>query len=432
MSSVKLLKDLNFASKINENNAVTDPGKEVLSKYRGFCYNNAPTCTVVNNFVREASNFTFDSGLTSILESVMKFIGENKISWKLASACESILNNNSHYSYIAKSGVEQVGKLLEMNESEVVSYIKAGALKGVQYIPEFRNICKEIYKTHVCEKATPSYVWQTPVSFILVEGQKQYFQVLGKTLSFEDGNVNEAVCDSKEFHEINALLENFRFVDDKLIYEYRSSYNDGCKFVISEEDINENETKHNLEIIKGENVVESFDNKDKFMEYCNNISKLLPVNEKLRWLNSVSMVSRVFENAGSICGLDCTKVVNTSDGSLFAITEADNNVNLTVFRNYNHGTSSSNYNFMVEALNNVTSLTGIDLKSEYQTRITEDCKKENPEEVEEINEALKESKKAQISERRKQIAMLAEKYKNDPARITLLNSLAQELSLLDA
>ena len=432
MSSVKLLKDLNFASKINENNAVTDPGKEVLSKYRGFCYSNAPTCTVVNNFVREASSLTFDSGLTSILESVMKFIGENKISWKLASACESILCNNSHYSYIAKAGVEQVGKLLEMNEAEVVSYIKAGALKGVQYIPEFRSICKEIYKTHVCEKAAPSYTWRTPVSFIFVEGQKQYFQVLGKTFAFEDGNVHEAVCDDKDFREINSLLENFKSVDNSLIYEYTSSYNDSCKFVISEEVVNENESKHKVEIKKGETVAESFENKDSFMEYCNNVSKLLPVNEKLRWLNSVSMVARVFEHSSSICGLDCTKVVTTSDGSILAITEADNNVNLTVYRNYNHGTSSSNYDFMVEALKNVTSLTGIDLKSEYTERITEDCKKENPEEVAEINEALKESKKAQISERRKQIAMLAEKYKNDPARITLLNSLAQELSLLDA
>lgn len=427
MSSVKLLKDLNFASKINENNAVTDPGKEILSKYRGFCYNNAPTCTVVNNFVREASNFTFDSGLTSILESVMKFIGENKISWKLASACESILNNNSHYSYIAKAGVDQVGKLLEMNESEVISYIKAGALKGVQYIPEFRNVCKEVYKTHVCEKSTPSYTWKTPVSFIFVEGEKQYFQVLGKTFVIENGNVNEAICDDKEFHEINNLLENFKSVDNKLIYEYNSSYNDPCQFVISEE--NEN---HKIEIKKGETVVESFENKDSFMEYCNNLSKVLPVNEKLRWLNSVAMVSRVYEHSANVCGLDCTKVVTTTDGSILSITEAENNVNLTVFRNYNHGTSSSNYNFMVEALKNVTSLTGIDLKSEYAQRITEDCKKENPEEVEEINEALKESKKAQISERRKQIAILAEKYKNDPARITLLNSLAQELSLLDA
>ena len=424
MSSVKLLKDLNFAEKINESNAVTDPGKEVLSKYRGFCYNNAPTCTVVNNFIREASNFSFDTGLMSILESVMSFIGENKISWKLASACESILNNNSHYNYIAKVGVEQVGKLLEMNENEVVSYIKAGALKGVQYIPEFRNICKEIYKTHVCEKATPNYTVQTPVSFIFVEGEKQYFQVLGKTFIFENGKVNEAVCNDVEFVTVNKMLENFKSINGVgLVLEYRSSYNDGCSFVVNE---------NKVEVKKGENVVESFDNKDNFMEYANNVSKILPINEKMRWMNTTSMVATILENSENICGLDCTKVVRTSDGSLFAITEAENNVNLTVFANHVHGTSTSNYDFVVEALNNVTSLTGIDLKSEYTERITEDCKKQNPEEVEEINEALKESKKAQISERRKQIAILAEKYKNDPARITLLNSLASELSLLDA
>ena len=62
----------------------------------------------------------------------------------------------------------------------------------------------------------------------------------------------------------------------------------------------------------------------------------------------------------------------------------------------------------------------------------EDCKKQDPEGSKEIQEQLNESKQAKLDVRKKQIAMLAEKYKNDPAKITLLNSLARELSLLEA
>jgi hypothetical protein len=128
--------------------------------------------------------------------------------------------------------------------------------------------------------------------------------------------------------------------------------------------------------------------------------------------------------------LTSLKILSTSTGTICAITEAQDNCNLTVFRSYNAGTSVNNYEYVIEALNNVTKISGVDLKHLYEERINEDCKKQDPEGSEEIEKALKESKEAQIQDRKKQIAMLAEKYKNDPAKITLLNSLARELSLL--
>ena len=91
--SIKLLKDLNFAEKINANEAITEAGIEILKNYRAYVYSNPATCGIVNGFVLEASKLGFDTGLMSILESVNKFISENNISWKLASACESIRNN---------------------------------------------------------------------------------------------------------------------------------------------------------------------------------------------------------------------------------------------------------------------------------------------------------------------------------------------------
>ena len=167
--SIKLLKDLQFAEKLNSTEAITEAGKEILKNYRSYCYSNAATYGIVNGFVLEASKVSFDTGLMSILESVNKFISENNISWKLATACESILNNNSTYNYINKLGVQQVEKLLEMSEADIVSYIKAGSLKNIQYIPEFRQICKEIYKQHINEVSAPTYTIKTPVSFVLCQ-----------------------------------------------------------------------------------------------------------------------------------------------------------------------------------------------------------------------------------------------------------------------
>ena len=100
--SEKLLTNLNFAELISKNDAITEAGKEMLNGYRGYCYANPVSCSLVNGFIAEASKYGFDTGLTNILESVNSFIKENNISWKLASACESINANNSTYNYITR------------------------------------------------------------------------------------------------------------------------------------------------------------------------------------------------------------------------------------------------------------------------------------------------------------------------------------------
>jgi 3,4-dihydroxy-2-butanone 4-phosphate synthase len=419
--SVKLLKDLNFTEIINNTSAVTEAGKDMLNKYRGYVYSNPVNCTIVNNFVKEASNFGFDTGLVSILESVHKFINENNISWKLASACESIGNNNGTYNYLAKVGIEKVEKLLEMKEADVISYIKAGCLKSIQFIPEFRNICKEVYKTSIVEQHTPAYSIVNPISFVLNENNTQYISVLGKTLSITEGKVSEATCNDETFVNVNRLLESFKSENDTLVYEYETVTHETIKFVIEE---------GKLTMTKGSNCDE-FDSISKFNEHANMVCRIMPMNEKMNFMKVVSGVSTVFENINNVVVLDCTKLISTSTGTVCAITEAENNVNLTVFRSYNAGTSSNNYEYVVEALKNVTKISGLDLRHLYEERINEDCKKEDPETAENIQKQLQESKEAKLDIRKKQIAMLAEKYKNDPAKITLLNSLARELSLLD-
>ena len=210
--STKLLTNLNFAELITKNDAITEAGKEMLKGYRGYIYSNPVSCSLVNGFIAEASKFGFDAGLNNILESVNNFIKENNISWKLASACESINANNSTYNYINKIGVEQVSKLLQMNEAEIVSYIKAGSLKNIQYIPEFRAICKEVYKTQVTEAQAVNYSVVNPISYVHenTEDKSYFFKTCGTIFKVNESNVEiVASCEDETFNKVNSLLESF-------------------------------------------------------------------------------------------------------------------------------------------------------------------------------------------------------------------------------
>lgn len=419
--SVKLLKDLDFAAKINESEAITEAGKDVLKTYRSYVYSNPVTYGIVNGFVLEASKYAFDAGLANILESVNKFISENNISWKLATACENINANNSNYNYINKFGAQQVEKLLEMNESDVISYIKAGSLKGVQYVPEFRQICKEVYKQNITESRGVNYTVVNPISYVLEAEDTKYFQVLGKAYKLQDNKIDEAVVDDAKFNRINNLLENFKKDENgNLVLEYSSIYNDKAQFVLAE---------NSIKFVKGEKINEEFENTAKFNEYVQMVSKTMNIQEKLNFNKAAALVSEVFESIDNIIELDNVKLLKTSQNVL-ALVEAKDNVNLTVFNSMNAQKSSKNYDFVVEALNDVIKISGIDLKSMFESRIDEDCKKQSKE-YDEIKEQLEANKDAQFLIRKKKIAQLAEAYKTDPIKIALLSKVAKDLAILE-
>lgn len=425
--NVKLLKDLDFASKINGSEAVTEAGKEMIKNYKAYLFTNPASCGIVNGFVQEAQKYSFDTGLASILESVLNFINENKISWQLASACESIENNNSIYNYIAKTGVEQVNKLLEMDESQVVSYIKSGALKGVQYIPEFRHVCKQVFKSTITEEVAPNYVVTNPVSYVYENEGNKYFNILGKTYKFTKDNetVTEAVCDDVKFRNINALLESFTNDEGVLSYEWKSGF-DQCKVVIKEE--NEKDT---LTFTKGQKVNETFESFEKFGEYCDILSKTMTMNERFDFMNKTAAINQVFEAFNHIFVMDAAKVLRTSTGSICTIIEAKNNIQMTVNASVHSGTYTKSFDYVMDALQEVTSVSGIDLKHIYENRITEDVKKKSPDQFQNIQEELAASKKAAMEARKKKIAMLAEQNKNNPAIIAVLNKAARDLALLE-
>jgi len=429
--NIKLLKDLDFASKLNSCNAVTEAGKEIVKNYKAYLFSNPATCGIVNGFIQEAQKYSFDAGLVSVLESVLGFIKENNISWQLASACESIESSKSTYSYIAKTGIEQVGKLLEMDESQVVSYIKSGALKGVQYIPEFRNVCKQVFKSTIVEASAPNYTVVNPISYVHenAENGDKYFSIANRTFKITKDNqkVVEAICDDVKFRNINALLESFANDEGTLSYEWKSGF-DQCKVTIKE---NGESGEYSLEFTRGANIDEKFDEASKFIEYCDTLSRALPMNEKMQFMNITSAISQVFEAMDHVFVMDCAKLMKTSLGVSCVIIEANDNVEVSVLNSVHHGSYTKSFDYMVEGLKEVTAVTGIDLKYLYENRINEDLKKQKPEEYEKIQQQLNETKEAEMNARKKKIAMLAEQYKNDPSIIAVLNQAARDLALLE-
>ena len=410
--TIKLIKDLNFADKLNSCEAVTESGKECLKNYRGYCYNNAATCGLVNNFIKEAQKYSYDSGVTSILESVVEFVNSNKISWKLASGCEAINNNTSSYNVLNRAGVEKVEKLLEMDETNVISYIKAGALRGVQYIPEFRAVCKEVYGNKVNEnKNTLAYSVSTPVSYIIIdENKNQIVNVNGKVFRISENKVEETTCEDADFNKINAHLANMKLVGESLIYTYRPAYlaNEN-KFTV---------TESNIEFTNGK-VNESFTSADRFKEYCDTFTRtMINPNESRQFMMIAGAIAEVFEAMDRIGTIDNAKLFNCANGATVAVIESAGDINVTLYNSYGNVNETNNYSVIKEALNSMKSNYGLNLENLYVKRIAEDATKSNTPVVDDFDN---------INIRLNKINELTEQFKDDPEKLLILNELTKKL-----
>ena len=207
----KILAEFDFASIIGESMAQTQTGAELLSKYKSFLLVNEASCALINSFVKEAAIHTYDNGVNKVLEEVANFISENKASWALASACEAINANTASHNYINRNAAKQVEKLLEMDETNVVKYVKNGALKNVMFCEAFRNIAKQIFKETPMVEASADYVVKHPVAFVENVGDGLCFAVEGKIYKIDDDkNITEGVANevSNTFRTISSLLES--------------------------------------------------------------------------------------------------------------------------------------------------------------------------------------------------------------------------------
>lgn len=421
--NLRLLNDLAFAEKLNANEALTESAKETLNNYRGWLYTNPVTFSLVNGFIQEARKFSYDSGMMTILESVLKYVNKNNISWKLATVCEGINANNGSYNYIAKLGVDQVQKLLEMKESDVINYIKSGALKNLQFIPEFRAICKDVYKkSAVLEAKTTEYNLTNPISYVITNESETWECILGNTYHITEGKVIRENSNDETFNRMNSLLPNFKVVDESLEYVWAPDFGTPFTFTIIEGAI---------KVSRGEQINEEFKSSLDFKSFCDKLNVALIGNAKNTLMSIAENLSFVYENYDNVVEIDNAKILETLDGQVMTIVEAEDNVNLTVNKSFNSAIGSYNYEYVYEALDQIQKTTGVNLCTNYEHRINEDMKKADPNSYQSIKEQLEANKDAKIEMRRKKIEQLSETYKNDPTKIALLSIVARELASLE-
>lgn len=417
--AINLIKDLDFAKKINAVDAVTESGKKMLSNYRGFCYNNPINCATVNNFINEArNNYSFDSGLMSIMSSIESYINENNIRWKLASVCESIESNNTVFNTLNKKGAKKVEKLVEMSESDVNSYIKAGVLKDVQFIPEVRAICREVYGKSVSEnKQTVSYNMSTPVSFVTVnENGYQLFNVNGVTFSISESGEIEALVDGVNeslFNKMNNYIHDMQLVGENLEYGYYTGMTGGKqhKFTISEDKID----------FTNGNISESFTDVQKFREFVfsDAFAKALNMNEARKFAQIGSAIAEVFENMSDVCILDNVKLFNCANGATVSVIESKNQVNVTLFNSYGRVNESKNYGSMKDAIVEMHNNYNLDVEDLFTARISADIKEGKQKKVDYSDD---------VNIRLLKIAELTEQFKDDPIKLMILDEMAKELN----
>ena len=409
----KIIAEMGFGTVIAESSSQTQTGSELLNKYKSYLMANESTCALVNNFVREASRHTYDNGVNSVLESVVDYIQSNKTIWALASACESILANDISYNYLNRNAVKHVEKLLEMEEEEVVKYIKAGALKDVMYCESFRNIAKQVFKEQPIVESNAEYTVVHPISMTEYMGDGVCFEVCGTLYKLDDDkNIMESNWSdvSNTFKTITQLLESdFVTVDNSMI----SIKLGNTEYQICEE--------NKIKRIGKENVLEM--NVEQLRE--NNRLMINATNPRFKTQMAATLeaIALTCENYSHIVNMDNVSIYTTNKDK-FVVVEAGNNLYATLIKSNHNQKWTINEN-VVDALSFIKSKTNVSLSENYKEMV--EAHMENAT-IEEKAQMKVDAIAQEIQSYKDRIAALTEKFKNDPVKLAVLSKLAQEVN----
>ena len=412
----KILAELEFNMILNEASASTQTGGELLNKYKSYCMANEVSCNLVNNFVKEAQYCRYDNGVNHTLEQVADYINCNKTIWALASACESINSNNKSYNYLNRNAAKQVEKLLEMQEEDVVKYIKAGALKNVMFCESFRNIAKQVYKDQPMIEATADYVKVTPISIVESAGDGFWFEVCGNLYKIdEDKNITESAWNevSNTFKVVTSLLESsIASVDENTI-----TVNAGnATYEIKEA---EKVTK-----VGKEGTIEMT------VEQLRDNNRLVLMSTNPRHRNNLAGVLEAIaltcENYNHILSMDNVGIYTTKNDK-FVVIESGENIYATSLQSKRYPKWTINEG-AIDALSFIKSKTNVTLNEEYKDNVDKNIESISIEEKENLEEEIKNQ---EIESYKTRIETLTEKFKNDPVKLAVLSKIAQEVQGLN-
>jgi hypothetical protein len=444
--NIKILADIDFQSIIGESMAQTQTGAELINKYNSYLMVNEASCALINSFVKEASQHTYDNGVAEALSTVADYINANKASWALATACESINADTRSHNYINRNAAKQVEKLLEMDEADVVRYVKNGALKNVMFCESFRTIAKQIFKESPIVEAFADYTVKHPVSFVESVGDGLCFAIEGKIYKIDDDkNISESTSNevSNTFRTISTILESSNTTIDghsisvvagnsvytiseagkceKCKLEKPGKF-EGDKLPVKDKDVtpdpnNTDDKEKNKKAVK-----ESMD-VAKLRE--NNRLVLMTANPRFRnqlayLLEGIALIA---ENYDNIANMDNVSIYTTKNDK-FIVIEGANTLYASLIASNRHPAWTVNEN-AVDALSFIKSKTNVNISEHYSDLVKTH--------IETISEQEKESLMQEIHEQniqsyKERIAALTEKFKNDPTKLAVISNIAAQLN----
>ena len=407
--NIRILAELDFQSILGESMAQTQTGAELLSKYNSYLLVNEASCALVNSFVKEAAQHTYDNGVNEALTQVADYIADNKASWALATACESINADTRSHNYINRNAAKQVEKLLEMDETNVVKYVKNGALKNVMFCEAFRNIAKQIFKETPMVEAAADYVVKTPVSFVESVGDGLCFAVEGKIYKIDDDkNITESNSNevSNTFRTISTILESSNTTIDG----------------------------HSINVIAGNATYTIFEEnkvvregKEMTVAELREHNRLVLMTANPRFKNQLAGllegIALIAENYGRIANMDNVAIYSTKNDK-FIVIEGSDRLYVSLLASNRHPQWTINEN-AVDALSFIKAKTNVNISERYSEMVQNHIEEVSEKEQETIKQELKE---AEMQSYRERIEALTEKFKNDPTKLAVLSSIAQELA----
>lgn len=431
----KPLAELDFASVLTEAYADTQTGSALLNNYRKYLLTNESSCSLINNFLKEAQNCMYDGGIVNVVNTISDVIDENRISWQLATACEAINANRSSYNYLNRNAASTVEKLLEQNEENVVKYIKAGALKSVMFCEAFRNIVNGVF-TDCQTIVTEEYTATHPVSYVEESEGKKYFEVLGNIYAIDGSEIKEAKASevSGDFLVISRLLEsgnahfdanadeNGQLTVDTPLAVYEIYVDEDCKKCTRT-----SKPKHTPDKdtegkdIKTESI--TFNNEYELREHNRLVVGATGYNQRNRVAELLEGIARAYEHFENFMLLDNTQIIESKNDKFVVIENAENAYAYLLSSNHNTGWKLNTT--IVEAINFIKKKTNLNIAKDYKSNVDEQIKKTEAEKAQQIEEDIK---KGELAARKQKIEMLTEKFKDDPSALAILSKVAQALN----
>lgn len=412
MNNIKILADIDFQSIIGESMAQTQTGAEIISKYKSYLMVNEASCALINSFVKEAAQHTYDNGVNEALTQVAEYINENKASWALATACEAINADTRSHNYINRNAAKQVEKLLEMNEHDVVRYVKNGALKNVMFCEAFRTIAKQIFKETPMVEAMADYTVKHPVSYVENVGDGLCFAIEGKIYKIDDDkNIVESNTAevSNTFRTIATILESSSTIIDGHDITITAG---NSKYIISEADKCEKVCGDRKESFTAQQLRE------------NNRLVLMTANPRFRnqLAGVLEGIALIVENYDNVANMDNVNIYTTKNDR-FIVIEGEDKLYASLLASNRHPQWTINEN-AVDALTFIKAKTNVNISENYSNMVKKHIEEVSEKEQETIKQELHEQKVLSYKER---IANLTEKFKDDPTKLAVLSKLAADL-----